>query len=236
VSSARTPASVPPPTRQDTAKAGGREASATRARDIVQNSASTNETAARPKAFSDAASGAAALAAPASPAAPAVAESAPLQRSAAESAAVAGSSEAMRRSTAAPLAAAKAPAMMLDTRRLPTLIVSSNPDIRWRIVANGAVQHSTDSGSTWEMQATGVTVMLAAGASPSPSICWLVGPDGIVLLSTDGRSWRRIAFPEAADLASVRAMDDKSATVGTTDGRAFSTTDGGQTWTRSPAW
>ena len=98
-------------------------------------------------------------------------------------------------------------------------------------MANGAVQHSTDSGSTWEVQSTGVTVMLTAGASPAPSICWLVGREGIVLLSTDGRSWRHITFPETADLAAVRATDDKSATVNTSDGRAFSTTDGGQTWT-----
>src|SRR6185436_5741143 len=111
-------------------------------------------------------------------------------------------------------------------------IVSSNPASRWRILANGGVQHSTDSGATWEVQSTGVTVMLTAGASPAPSICWLVGPQGIVLLSTDGRSWRRIAFPESADLTSVRATDDKSATVNTADGRAFSTTDGGQTWKR----
>ena len=81
-----------------------------------------------------------------------------------------------------------------------------------------------------------MTVRLTAGASPAPSICWLVGPQGIVLLTTDARSWRRIAFPEAVDLVSVRASDDKIATVSTADGRAFSTTDGGQTWTRSPAF
>ena len=77
-----------------------------------------------------------------------------------------------------------------------------------------------------------MTVMLTAGASPAPSICWLVGRQGIVLLSTDGRTWRRVAFPETADLSSVRATDDKSATVNTSDGRAFRTTDGGRTWTR----
>jgi hypothetical protein len=234
VSSTRTPTSVPPPTRQEAKVNGDRKTNAARARDSEPHAASTNKTAAQAYAPSDAASGAAALAPPALPA-PAVAESAPLQRSAAESVAVSAPPEAVRRSMAAPLAAAKAPALMLDARRLPTLIVSSDPDTRWRIMVNGAVQRSIDSGSTWETQSTGVTVMLAAGASPSPSICWLVGPEGIVLLSTDGHSWRRIGFPEAADLASVRATDDKSATVGTTDGRAFSTTDGGQTWTRTPA-
>ena len=130
----------------------------------------------------------------------------------------------------------RAPAGMFDARPSTTLIVSSNPNSVWRIVANGAVEHSTDRGSTWELQPTGVAVMLSGGASPSPSICWLVGPQGIVLLTTDARSWRRIAFPEAVDLLSVRAADDKIASVTTSDGRVFSTTDGGQTWQRSPAF
>ena len=79
-------------------------------------------------------------------------------------------------------------------------IVSSNPGSRWRIVPDGAVQRSADGGSTWQTQQTGVAVTLIAGASPSPSVCWLVGPGGIVLLSTDGRSWRRLPFPEMTDL------------------------------------
>jgi hypothetical protein len=113
-----------------------------------------------------------------------------------------------------------------------TLIVSTNPSSRWRIVPGGNVQRSADGGSTWQLQQTGATVTLAAGASPSPSVCWLVGPDGIVLLSTDDRSWRRIPFPEAAPLVSVSAEDDRTATVTTVDGRKFSTTDGGLTWER----
>lgn len=109
-------------------------------------------------------------------------------------------------------------------------IVSSNPGSRWRIVGNGAVERSMDGGSTWQQQQTGVNVALTAGTSPSPSVCWLVGAAGTVLLSTDGRSWRRVAFPEAADLIAVRATDAQSATVTTADGRTFSTSDGGQTW------
>ena len=113
-------------------------------------------------------------------------------------------------------------------------IVSVDSSSRWRIIPGGGVQRSTDSGTAWETQLTGVSVTLVAGASPSPAVCWLVGPGGIVLLQTDGRSWRRIAFPEATDLASIRASDEKTATVTTTDGRMFSTADGGLTWTRSP--
>ena len=97
------------------------------------------------------------------------------------------------------------------------------------------MERSADGGSTWQLQQTGATVTLVAGGSPSPSVCWLVGPDGIVLLSTDDRSWRRIAFPETTPLVSISAIDDRTATVTTADGRKFSTTDGGLTWEREGA-
>jgi hypothetical protein len=113
------------------------------------------------------------------------------------------------------------------------VIVSPSPLSRWRIVAGGVVERSTDGGSTWQVQETGATVPLAGGVSPSPSVCWLVGPAGTVLLSTDGQSWRRVAFPEAADLTSVDAAGDTIASVTASDGRTFSTRDGGLTWLQS---
>ena len=113
----------------------------------------------------------------------------------------------------------------------PALIVSTNSRSRWLIGANGVVQHSTDGGSTWETQQTGASVTLTAGTSPSPSVCWLVGPGGLVLLSTDGRSWQALPFVEKIDLLSVRASDEKTATVTAVGGRTFTTTDGGRTWT-----
>jgi hypothetical protein len=147
--------------------------------------------------------------------------------------------------TALPRNAGEAPRQAAPSKAAPELfaralpekesiadIVSANPGSRWRILPSGAVERSTDGGSTWQTQQTGVSVTLTAGASPLPSVCWLVGPSGIVLLQTDGRSWHRIAFPEPADLMSVRAIDDKAATVTTVDGRMFSTANGGVTWTR----
>ena len=110
-------------------------------------------------------------------------------------------------------------------------IVSSNPAIRWRIADDGVVYHSADGGAAWQAQPTGVNVRLAAGSSPSRSVCWLVGPAGVVLMTSDeGRSWQRVPFPFSIDLSSVRATDDKTATVVAAGGRAFSTTDGGRTW------
>jgi photosystem II stability/assembly factor-like uncharacterized protein len=92
------------------------------------------------------------------------------------------------------------------------------------------VQRSADGGATWRTENAGAADTLTAGASPSPSVCWLIGRSGTVLLSTDGRSWRRLAFPEEVDLRSITATDSENATVTTADGRVFATTDGGQTW------
>jgi hypothetical protein len=117
---------------------------------------------------------------------------------------------------------------------LETLVVSSNPATRFRLLRGGGVQRSADAGATWRTEVTGATETLTAGASPSPSVCWLVGPSGLVLLSTDGRSWRRVPFPEGVDLHAVTATNHESATVTTVDGRSFVTTDAGQTWSRSP--
>ena len=114
-------------------------------------------------------------------------------------------------------------------------ITTPNAPSRWRLGPAGTVLRSVDGGSTWQAQPTGVATTLTAGASPSPLVCWLVGPQGIVLRSIDGRSWQRLVFPEAIDLVSVSAIDDKRAAVTASDGRTFSTTDGGLTWLRPPA-
>jgi pyruvate/2-oxoglutarate dehydrogenase complex dihydrolipoamide acyltransferase (E2) component len=136
---------------------------------------------------------------------------------------------------APPAAPASAPAAKTFSFGAPeTVIVSSNPASRWRILPGGAVQRSSDGGATWQTQNTGVTETLSRGSSPSPSVCWLVGPKGIVLRSTDGRSWTRVPFPEVVELAAIQATDDQTATVTTADGRQFVTEDGGRTWTRKP--
>jgi len=60
-------------------------------------------------------------------------------------------------------------------------------------------------------------------------VCWLVGPGGTIRLSTDGRSWQPVPFPESTRLTGVTATDDKTVTVTTEDGRRFASTDRGTT-------
>jgi hypothetical protein len=108
-------------------------------------------------------------------------------------------------------------------------IASPDPRTRWRI-SGASVQRSTDNGETWTPQETGTSVRLTAGSSPNPDICWIVGDQGTVLVSVDGRSWQRLKPPDPMRLVSVSATSADAATVMTSDGRTFATTDRGQTW------
>ena len=110
-------------------------------------------------------------------------------------------------------------------------IRTPDPAVRWRI-AGVRAERSIDAGSSWTPVPTGVTAEITAGAAPSASVCWLVGRDGLVLLTTNGATWLRLTFPEPTDLSAIRATDARNATVTTADGRQFSTTDGGRTWVR----
>lgn len=110
-------------------------------------------------------------------------------------------------------------------------IRTPDPAVRWRI-AGVRVERSIDAGSSWTPVLTGVTAEITAGAAASASVCWLVGRSGLVLLTTNGAAWQRLAFPEPTDLSAIRATDARNATVTTADGRQFSTTDGGRTWVR----
>jgi hypothetical protein len=114
---------------------------------------------------------------------------------------------------------------------LPVTIQSPDPSVQWRIAGRSA-ERSTDGGATWQPQETGTAVDLLAGTSPAKEICWIVGRNGLVLLTTDGTTWHRLNFPDSAvDLVGITARDARQATVFTANGRRYLTTDGGRTWT-----
>jgi hypothetical protein len=136
------------------------------------------------------------------------------------------------RAAAAPPAAERfgAAAAMRAANVVPD-IVSPDSAVRWRI-AGAAVQHSVDGGSTWNAVTVSGAADLTAGTAPAATVCWLVGRAGLVLLTTDGRTFRRLPFPEMTDLSGVRTVDagGRVASVSTVDGRTFVTTDAGASW------
>jgi hypothetical protein len=111
-------------------------------------------------------------------------------------------------------------------------LTSSTPGVRWRIANPGIVERSVDGGASWEPFDTGVRSTLAAGSCPSVTVCWVVGDAGVVLLTTDARTWRQVPRPTPTDLVAVDATDGGTAVVTTAAGQRFRTTDAGATWTR----
>ena len=101
---------------------------------------------------------------------------------------------------------------------------------RWRILEGTRVERSTDNGATWLPLGIDLPARLTGGASPAPSVCWLIGERGLVLLSTNGLNFERITFPAAVNLTGIRATSAESAAIATTDGRTFITSDGGRSW------
>jgi hypothetical protein len=138
---------------------------------------------------------------------------------------------------AQPAAPAPAQASRLGTGRAiaalaaqPVVVVSPGTMLRWRIGRAGSVDYSTDAGRTWEARPTGVDVDLVAGASPSGTVCWIVGEAGTVLLTTNGTDWQRLTAPARLDLTTVEAIDARSAIVTAVNGQRFRTTDAGMSW------
>ena len=111
----------------------------------------------------------------------------------------------------------------------PVVIVSPDPSRRWRI-ANTAIERSEDSGASWTAIRSLAGDAITGGAAPAPSICWLIGPGGLVMVTVDGLTFARVPLPERVDLTAVTATDARTATVTTADGRRFRTDDAGRTW------
>ena len=102
---------------------------------------------------------------------------------------------------------------------------------RWQVGPGAMVHNSTDGGTWWTTQQTGVSAVFMSGSAPSAEVCWLVGQGGIVVRTIDGgRQWQRVPFPESADITAVTATTASDARVTLADGRRLTTSDGGQTW------
>ena len=133
---------------------------------------------------------------------------------------------------AAPPPAARAALGASQLRKQVTapVIVSPDPNSRWRVVAPGTVERSEDGGRVWIPVRIRAGEDVLAGASPNRLTCWLVGRNGLVLLATDGTNFTRLPFPAAIDLVAVTSPEPRAALVTAADGRTFRSNDAGRTW------
>jgi len=124
----------------------------------------------------------------------------------------------------------RAALQVLEERSSEKVIDTPAPTVKWRIAASGFVERSEDGGATWKGQEVDATATLLAGSAPDEKTCWVVGRGGLVLVTKDGRIWKKIPPPASADIVTVSAEDASSATVTTADGRRFSTHNSGKKW------
>ena len=111
------------------------------------------------------------------------------------------------------------------------IIPTSDSKIMWRIASGGFVERSNDGGLTWNGTLPKQNAHYAAGSAPSAKVCWLAGNDGIILLTQDAANWQTIPPPVQTNFVAIAARDAWTATVTTADGRKFTTTNQGESWT-----
>jgi hypothetical protein len=131
------------------------------------------------------------------------------------------------RSAAAPVA--EETLSRLAAQSATALIMSPDPARRWRI-AGGGVERSDDAGASWQRVTLPPGSAPIAGAAPARDVCWLIGPAGAVLRTTNGTHFEMMTIPSSGNLRAISAQDADRATVTAVTGRVFRTADGGRTW------
>jgi photosystem II stability/assembly factor-like uncharacterized protein len=119
---------------------------------------------------------------------------------------------------------------VLEVESATTVIQTPDAGVQYRIPGAGFVERSSDGGATWQGQSVKSDAEILAGAAPSVNVCWLVGRRGVILMTTDGKNWKKVSSPAVVDLVGVTAADAAFATVTAADGQRFSTGNGGRTW------
>jgi len=118
----------------------------------------------------------------------------------------------------------------------PRLISPPGSGVIWRPGRAGLIEFSTNNGTSWSRQTSGVLADLVTGSAPSDKVCWIVGRVGAILRTTDGGAhWTLISSPLPEDLGGIRASDALHATIwNARNTKSFETSDGGQTWKPVP--
>jgi len=126
--------------------------------------------------------------------------------------------------------AQSATAIVLAKTKSLGLISASGGNIVWRVGPAGMIERSTDAGTTWTVQTSGVVNDLLTGSAPSGNVCWIAGRAGTILRTTDGGAhWQKVQPPVTGDFTLLFAVNAQQATVSAAQ-ETYQTTDGGLTW------
>ncbi|MGC2196974.1 MAG: YCF48-related protein [Terriglobales bacterium] len=113
------------------------------------------------------------------------------------------------------------------------------PVSRWTISSDGQLQHSIDSGKTWQPVTVAYGATFRALSANGPDL-WVGGASGLLYHSTDsGSHWIQVTPAIAgssltADIAAIEFTDARQGKITTTNGEVWLTDDAGQTWRKQP--
>jgi hypothetical protein len=158
-------------------------------------------------------------------------------RAAADAAAKPEAKDAKARAMAETVAVPQAPGVvggnaraMRKTIAAPAFEVTA-PGVRLRVL-NGRFERSSDGGATWTTERIGVATRVLSGDCPTAEVCWLAGDAGQVFVRAAGGTWADRPIAETyLGVIAIKTSSTDAATATLADGRRFSTTDGGRTWT-----
>jgi photosystem II stability/assembly factor-like uncharacterized protein len=129
-------------------------------------------------------------------------------------------------------AAAETRASRLESELAHGAFASSS---RWTISSDGQLQHSVDSGKTWQPVTVADKATFRALSANGPDL-WIGGPAGLLYHSSDaGGHWTQIK-PVAdgasltTDIATIEFTDRQHGKLTTSTGEIWITADAGQTW------
>jgi len=102
----------------------------------------------------------------------------------------------------------------------------------WMVGHSGILYRSSDGGATWTTERTGVATRVLSGDCPTAEVCWLAGDAGQVFVRASDGTWADRPIADAhVGVVAIKSSSRGAATATLADGRRFSTTDGGRTWT-----
>lgn len=118
-------------------------------------------------------------------------------------------------------------------QRKAAKIAASAPSARWSISDKGKLQRSFDQGQTWQPTLTKEPVVFRALAVVGNDV-WAGGSGGALFHSADGgATWTKQNLPGTSkDVVSLQFADAQHGTARTADGIVWSTSDGGQHWSK----
>lgn len=106
----------------------------------------------------------------------------------------------------------------------------ATPTPEWSISPNGEVQHSIDSGRTWQAVPVAEGASFTAIAALGNDV-WVGGHAGALYHSTDaGRSWAKIDPVSTDDITHIEFSDPLNGLLNTANGAIWITSDGGRSW------